>query len=136
MKYNAAFKHRVLKHYKANTRGSGFAALALRFDVKGGRRVVRGWWTRWDGTLASLERSRGSGRKPLLTENEKKKHILKFVENANKKGTVVDYPEVVKNIKKETGKDVSVRTARRIGKTELALRYKNTKRALISQGRS
>lgn len=77
MKYSAEYKHAVLQHYKEKTRGSGFLALAKRFDIKGGKEVVRGWFARWNGRVESLGRRTGSGRPQILTQSELKDAVRK-----------------------------------------------------------
>ncbi len=134
MKYSAEFKQRVLQHYKEKTRGSGFLALAKRFDIKGGAGEVQRWYKRWTGSARSLERRPGSGRPQVLTKLEKKTHILKFVERCNKKGEVVDYPRVRQNVMNKTGKQISLREVRRIGREEFNIRWKRTTRTLMAQG--
>ena len=134
MKYSAEYKHAVLQHYKEKTRGSGFLALAKRFDIKGGKEVVRGWFARWNGRVESLGRRTGSGRPQILTQSEKKTHILKFVERMNKKGEPVDYPAVLVNVREKTNKQISLSQLRHIGRHEFNLRWKKTARTLVSQG--
>lgn len=134
MKYSPEYKHRVLQHYKEKTRGSGFLALAKRFAIKGGKREVRRWFARWNGRVESLGRRTGSGRPQILTQKEKKTHILKFVEKMNKKGEAVDYPAVLENVREKTNKGISLRQLRDIGRREFNLRWKKTTRTLVSQG--
>lgn len=134
VKYSAEFKHNVLRLYKPNTRGSGFKALAARFDIKGGGIEILRWWKRWNGKKTSLERREGSGRPQVLTSAEKKKHMLRFVEANNKKSQPVNYHHVRQRVVEKTGKQLSLRRVRSIGKSELGLRWKKTTRSLYSQG--
>ena len=78
-KYSAAFKERVVREYQPGVRGQGFAALAKRFKVENlvlAPKLVQSWWRKWNAggrTLEALES--GAGRRSILTENEKQKHI-------------------------------------------------------------
>jgi hypothetical protein len=129
-KYPATFKELVLREYQPGVRGHGFAALAKRFKVGksgDGAKLVRLWWKKWNAggrTLAALEVV--TGRRSILSETEKQKHILKFVMHKNLIGEAVDYPEVHENVITKTKKEISLRQVKDIGKNELDITWKQT----------
>lgn len=127
------FKQRVLAHYEPGVRGSGFAALAKRFDLSCPR-LVRDWWNKYDGTKRSLAKATTPNRKRKLTAEESEKHIKKFVIKKNKAGESVDYGAVQREVKRGTGKDVHVRTLRRYGQEDHGLSFKKTTRKLHAEG--
>lgn len=124
--------HNILREYQPGVYGYGFKALAKKYNVRGGRRLLSEWFKKWDGTESSLRKQSGGDKSSILTPKEKKTHILDF---ATKKSKVeaVNYPEVKENVEKKTGKDVSLRSVQRHGK-ELNLSSKKRKRVLKSQG--
>lgn len=130
--YPATFKERVVKEYQPGVRGHGFKALAKRFkegkSVPGpSEKLIRSWWRKWDAggrTLAALELPRG--RRSILSENEKQKHILKFVMHKNLIGEAVEYKEVHENVVSKTNKDISLTQVKDIGKNELDITWKQT----------
>jgi transposase-like protein len=129
-KYPAAFKERVVREYQPGVRGKGFGALAKRYKVgKSGpsAKLIQLWWRKWNSggrTLEALEPVAGAGRRSILTETEKQKHILKFVIHKNLIGEAVDYPEVHENVLTKTKKDISLTQVKAIGKNELDITWK------------
>ena len=90
-------------------------------------KLIQCWWKKWNAggrTLEALE-SR-AGRRSILTENEKQKHILKFVAHKNLIGEAVDYKGVHENVIAKTKKDISLRDVQFIGKNELDITWKCT----------
>ena len=68
-------KHAILLEYSPHDHTHSFAALAARHNVKGGAVVVRKWYARWNHTVSSLKRQRGSGRKRIFTLLDINRHI-------------------------------------------------------------
>jgi hypothetical protein len=93
--YSPSEMHEILKEYQPNVKGSGFKALATKFNVKGGAKLIRLWFRKWDGTENSLEKISGGDHRSILTEKEQKKHISKFTDKASDIEAVT-YPQVVK----------------------------------------
>lgn len=134
VKYTAEFKHNVLKDYKTGVRGHGWKALAKTWNVEGGVHRIKEWYKRWNGSVQSLQDRRRPNRDLVLTEAEERTHILHFVRDCNRKGKHVDYKDVHANVTAKTGKEVSYRTVKRIGKERLNLRYKVTTKYLKTEG--
>jgi transposase len=130
--YSPSEMHEILKEYQPNVKGSGFKALATKFNVKGGAKLIRLWFRKWDGTENSLEKISGGDHRSILTEKEQKKHISKFIDKASDIEAVT-YPQVVKNVERKTKKKPSLRTVQRIGK-KFKFTSKKRKRVLESEG--
>jgi transposase-like protein len=125
-KYSPAFKERVVREYQPRVRGKGFAALATKFPGPSST-LIQKWWRKWTAggrTVEAFEPEAGRGRRSILTEKEKEKHILKFVIHKNVIGEPVDYKEVHENVISKTGKDISLTRVQAIGNDELDLSWK------------
>jgi transposase len=125
--YTPDFKQHVLEHYRAGVTGSGFAALATRFAVPGGASTVRGWHARWDGSVTSLQRQRGSGRKPILTEGEVQRHIVQPIRRSNRQHKAVHYAPLRARLIAATGKQPSLRTVQSYGHDD-AVKHQRTRK--------
>jgi hypothetical protein len=124
--------HTILLQYKPGVRGNGFRALATKFRIKGGHKLISSWYSKWDGTELSLEKQSGGDKRSILTPKERKKHIYDFVDKKSK-SEAVKYTEVKKNVEKKTNKRPALRTVQRNGKS-LGITSKKRKRTLKSQG--
>jgi hypothetical protein len=124
--------HHILQQYKPRVRGCGFDALATRYKIKGGGRLVKYWYDKWDGTEFSLIKHSGGDRRSILTPEEKKKHIYDFT-SKKAKLEAPTYLEVKSNVEKKTGKRPSLATVKRDGKS-LRITSKKRKRVPKSQG--
>ena len=131
-RHSADFKEHVLLEYHANTRGSGYAALAKRFRLADPK-IIRYWMKKYDGTTESLEKKTKPNRKRKLTEEESEKHVHQFVIKRNRAHKHVDYDDVQEEVKKRTGKEVAVRTLRRYGYEDYGITEKQTTRKLVSE---
>jgi transposase len=124
-KYPVSYKERVVREYEPGVRGKGFKALGNRYNLA--PRLIKLWWKKWeDGgrTREALEQQHGGGRRSKLTDKEKEKHILEFVNEKNAMAEPVDYLEVHENVIATTHKEISLRTIQEIGKEELGLTWK------------
>lgn len=120
--FNATTKHHILLEYDAQSPDHSFTSLALRHGVKGGRATIINWWHRWDGTVASLERKKVSGRPHVLTQREVHQYIAEPIRQLNHSHKRVRYTSIAESLRRKTNKSVSDRTVRRIGKEELGAR--------------
>jgi len=68
-----------------------------------------------------------------FSEKEKKKEILGYISKRARKDAAI-YREVKENIESKTGKNIALRTVRRLGK-ELKASSKKTKRKSPSEGK-
>ena len=135
-KYSAPFKLQIVSEYKKNQRGSGFRALARKYQIKGGAKAVRNWWLTWRSggeTLEALEPQMRGHRRHKLTESEEKM-IVDFVTQRNDEKKSVDYKQVHKHIVRKTQKQVAYTTIKEIGK-ERGISWKKTTRTLSVEGK-
>jgi hypothetical protein len=130
--YPPRFIHTILKQYKMGVRGSGFKALASRYNIKGGHKLISAWYAKWDGTIYSLTKQSGGDRRSILTPEEKKKYVYDFIVKKSK-SEAATYQEVQKNVEKKTGKAPKPRTIRDYGEAA-KITSKKRKRVLKSQG--
>jgi transposase len=129
-------KHNILTHYCAGVRGSGFAALARRFAVKGGAGVILRWHVRWDGTPASLQEQPRSGRPRTLSRAEISRHVRAPLLAANRAHRAVHYTTLLPAVRAKTGKELSLRTLRRYGKEQLGAKQKRSKKRTAGESES
>lgn len=121
-------KHNILTHYSAHQRGAGFKALARRFAVQGGHKLIREWHARWDGTPVSLEHKGGAGRPRVLSTRQVQQHVRAPILRANQAHTAIHYTDLRASIQRKTGKSPSLRTVQRYGKEEQGAKQKHTKK--------
>ncbi len=126
-------KQRILEEYQPGVRGKGFKALAKRYSIKSGPKTISKWYQKWDGTKESLEKESGGDRRSILSDKEKKTHILGFIAKRAKKDPA-NYREVKENVESKTGKQMAIKSVRRIGK-ELGVSSKKTKRKTPTEGK-
>jgi hypothetical protein len=105
--FTPALKHHILQQYLPHSPDNSFAALAKRYDVKGGKSTVQRWYARWDGTPRSLERKPGSGRPRALSSAEIRANIHQPIQSRNRSHRPVHYPELWQSTISTTGKSVS-----------------------------
>jgi transposase len=116
-------KHSILLEYCAGDNNHGFEALARRHAVRGGRRVVKRWFDRWDGTPQSLQEGDRTGRPRIVNADKAGAIIKQSVGRANRKHMAIDYVKVADDIRTKTDADVSVRSVRRWGR-EMGVQHK------------
>lgn len=130
--YSPNFIHNVLLQYRKGVKGYGFAALAKKNNIKGGKQMVSYWYSKWDGTESSLTKQSGGDTRSILTDKEKKTHIRDYVAKKSKVEAAT-YREVKKNVETKTKKSLSLTTVKRGGKSQ-NITSKKRKRVPKSQG--
>jgi hypothetical protein len=126
--YSAEFKQEVLSHYHERQRGSGFGALATRFQVPGGKGTISRWFNQWDGTIASLQQHPSVGRPSILQPAEIKQHIGTAVQSHNRHHQSIHYTDLLQPVRAATHTSLSLRTLQRYGKETLHIKSKATKK--------
>jgi len=116
-------KHSILLEYCAGDNNHGFEALARRHAVRGGRRVVKRWFDRWNGTPQSLQEGHRTSRPRIVNAGKTSAIIKQSVGRANRKHMAIDYVKVADDIRTKTEADVSVRSVRRWGR-EMGVQHK------------
>lgn len=93
------------------------------------------WYHAWEGTVESLKRKKGQGRKRKLSEEEVKQYILEPIRKKNRKTEPVQYRDVLAPLQDGTGKKVSLRTVQRIGKENAGINTERTQKKEKWEGR-
>jgi hypothetical protein len=125
---SADTKHHILLEYTKHDPSHTFTALARRHAIKGGMRVIRRWHRQWDGTAASLVHKKGAGRPCILNRGEINRCIQAPILASNRSHTAVSYTQLLPEVQGKTGKHISLRTIQRIGKEQLRIKLKHTKK--------
>jgi hypothetical protein len=120
-------KHHILTQYLPSSHDNSFAALAHRYNIKGGKRTIQRWYARWDGTPASLERRAGAGRHRLLSSAQIRDTITLPILNHNRAHRPVHYTELLSSVRTKTGTSVSLPTIQRYGKQIVRARDRSTR---------
>lgn len=131
-KYSPEEKLRILSGVVPGSREHGFRATSKRFKVAGGKSVV----ARWFAHKEDLADKRTSHRQQALSMAEKAQHIKQFIATANQAGKVVNYNDVQNEVQTKTGKLLSTKRLRAIGKNELGISFKKTKLTLYQDGKA
>lgn len=132
--YSADTKHHILRQYKRDVRGCGFRALALKHGVPNGARTLEYWYSKWDGTPASLEKQTTSHKRRRLDPQQVQQNIRGYVETMNKQGDQVIYADVKEHVEEETAQPIAYSTLTRYGYNEAHVSYKRTTRTLTTDG--
>ncbi|CAF1539553.1 unnamed protein product [Rotaria sordida] len=115
-KYTCQFKHDVLQEYRPGIYGYGFKALAKRFKIKGGHKLIMSCYRRWKGGVDSLKPTSKGCRSHTMTRQQVRHYILEFVGLMNNKYVAVDYNVSQEHIESVLKRKVPIRTIRRYGK--------------------
>jgi hypothetical protein len=122
-------KHSILLEYIPYSRTHGFQSLANRHGVAGGKHTLLEWYSRWDGTAASLEEKRSPGRPRILTTQEVQRHVATRIRAANRSSKRIHYTDIHQAVERETHQTLSLRTLRRYGEEDLgAKQHRGNKR--------
>lgn len=122
VKFPPYLKHHILTHYQPYSSDNSFASLATRYGVKGGARTIHRWHDVWNGTIQSLERKRGSGRKRVLSKRQVHQYIRMPIQNKRRHHLPVHCPELHSNLEQKTGIQISSRSIRRYSQRDVGAR--------------
>ncbi|CAF0851294.1 unnamed protein product [Rotaria sordida] len=112
-KYICQLKHNVLQEYRPGIYSYELKALAKRFKIKDGHKLIMSWYRQWDGDVDSLKPTSKGCRSRTMTRKQVRHHILEFVESMNNKHVAVDYNVVQAHIESVLKRRVPIRTIRR-----------------------
>jgi transposase len=126
-------KHHILTQYRAHSREYSFVALASRYAVKGGESTVRKWYRQWNGSAASLERKKGSGRPRALSEAQVNNLIRTPIRNKNRAHIAVSYTQLLPSVQQKSGKQIALRTVRQYGKRDVGATMKHCKKRMAAE---
>lgn len=133
--FSAEAKHYILLEYAPLDTSRSFSALARRHAVKGGERTIRRWHQRWNGTAHSLERKEGSGKARILTAAEVSRHIRAPILAANRKHRAIHYTDLLPEVQRKTGKQISLRSLQQYGKEELGVKQRRSKKRTAAESK-
>lgn len=119
---NAEAKHHILLEYAPHDATRSFTALARRHGVTGGARLLRLWYSRWDGSPAPLQHRHGAGRPRTFSRQQVQQHIRTPILRSNRTARTVKYTELLPRVQQNSGTQISLRTLQRYGKEELGAR--------------
>lgn len=128
-------KHNILTIYSSNKHKHSFNSLAHQYNIKGGGRTIQNWYKVWNGTPKSLERKTGSGRPTVLTSQQVRDYIRMPICNKNRSSKPIHYPQLLSSIREKTDIDVSLSTIQKIGKNELGVKQKRTKKRTAQESK-
>lgn len=112
-------KHSILSHYTSPNNTQTLALILSLHQVNASRQAVESWRKTWDGSVESLKHRGGAGRPRILTKREVTRYIKRPIRDANRSSKCIRYSRVAQSVREKTGKGVSDRTIRRIGKEQL-----------------
>jgi transposase len=119
-------KQFILNQYRCKRHGSGFDALAQRYEIAGGGKTIQRWYQQWDGTVESLKKKPGAGRPRLLEEAEITQHISIPIKRKNRRSQPIHYTDILRPLQEQTQKKISLRTVQRYGKENAEINSKRT----------
>jgi hypothetical protein len=126
--YSDEFKQEVLSLYHKGQRGSGFAALARRFQIPGGGRTICRWFNQQNGSVPSLQQHQAVGRPRILQPTDIQQHVGTVVQSHNRHHQSVHYPDLLRPVRAATHTSISLRTLQRYGLETLHIKNKRTKK--------
>lgn len=127
-------KQSILTHYTSRRNDESVDSIIARHGVSVTRQSVYGWLKQWDGTVASLTRSSGSGRPRLLSSRQVQHQIANRIRNYNRSGKVVRYTRMLPAVQAATGQQLSLRSLQRYGKEDLHAKQTRGKKRTADEG--
>jgi transposase len=122
-------KHSILTHYTSSHNNNTLEHILSLHDISISRRTVQNWLNKWNGTIESLQHEPVSGRPHILTTNEVYNYITAPIRRMNRSYKPVRYTKIANQVREKTGKNITDRTIRLIGKNKLgAKRTRGKKR--------
>jgi hypothetical protein len=126
--FTPKLKHHILKQYEPHSRENSFAALALRYNITGGKRLVKYWFDQWDGSAASLERKQVNGRPRLLSRVQVNNLIRTPIKNKNRSHKAVHYTQLLPSVRLKSGTQIALRTLQNYGMRDAGGMGKHTQK--------
>jgi hypothetical protein len=122
----AQHAHDILIHCDTRRPDQTEVDVAALHGATVGRTTIWEWRQRWDGSAQSLERHEGTGATSILTPSEVSRHVRAPILAANRAHRAVSYTKLLPEVRRKTGKSISTRTIRRIGKEQLEVKANHT----------
>jgi len=134
--FTPQLKHHILTQYQSHNRNNSFVALAQLYNIPSGESTIRKWYRRWNGSAASLERRKGSGRPRLLNRAQVNSLIRVPIRNKNRAHTAIHYTQLLPTIREKTGTQLSLRSVQRYGQRDVHGKGKHTKKTTSKECKS
>jgi hypothetical protein len=132
---SAETKHAILLHARSRGANQSLDDVAAVHGVAGGRRTLAKWRRKWDGTPRSLQRKAGSGKQRILSRAQVSQHVRAPILAANRAHRAIHYTTLLPSVREKTRKKVSLRSLQRLGKQELGVKRKHTKKRTADEGK-
>jgi hypothetical protein len=88
-------KHEILTHLRSRSSTQSVDSIAALHGVKGGRRTLNLWLSRWDGTPQSLQHDKGAGRPHILSRAQVSRHVRAPILAANRAHRAIHYSSLL-----------------------------------------
>jgi transposase len=124
----AEAKHHILLEYQPRSTTHSFAALARKHNIAGGESTVRRWHQRWNGSAASLQEKKRSGRPRLLSRAQVSRYVRAPILAANRAHRAIHYSTLLPSVQAKSHTQVSLRSLQRYGQQELGVKQKHSKK--------
>jgi hypothetical protein len=132
---SADTKHAILLEYSPHDSTRSFAALAARHSIAGGSSTIVRWHQRWNRTPQSLQRKHGSGKARTLTAAEVSRHVRAPILAANRSHRAIHYTDLLPEVRRKTGKQLSLRSLQQYGKEQLAVKQRHTRKRTADESK-
>jgi transposase len=132
---SAQQKHDILIHCESRPQGVSEVAIAALHGATVSRATIWNWRQRWNHTPQSLEHAAVAGRPSTLTPLEISRHVRTPILAANRTHHAVSYTKLLPQVKRKTGKELSLRTLQRTGKEKLGVEAKHTKKRTADESK-
>jgi transposase len=133
MKFSAEQRHHILTAYTPNSRNNSLRALSIQYGLAADGRTIKRWLKRWDGTVASLQDRKSSGRPRLLTPTLVHNHIRQPIIASNRSHVRVSYTDIHNRIRERNPVQISLRSVRRYGQVVVGARQLRTRRQSVDE---
>lgn len=121
-------KHDILIHIQSHDTHCDPVTIANLHGVIVTRQTIWNWQQQWNGTPQSLEHKIGAGRPRLLTTTEVTRYVRQPILAANRSHTAINYTQLLQSIQQKSHKRISIQTLRRVGKEQLNVKFKHTRK--------
>jgi transposase len=133
-RYTPEFRQRVAEAYLNREDDVSARAVAERWKVGGGHKLVLRWARQYDGSLASLAKRTHPNRPQILSPHQQGRFIRDPILRRQAEKRAVNYKELATRIRSQTDLSFSDRTVRRYGQRNFNYHERRTKRQEPREG--
>jgi transposase len=128
-------KHSILTHYTSPLNNNTLDQILSLHDISVTRQTVYNWLNKWNGTIESLQHEVGAGRPHILTKQEEYNYITAPIRRMNRSYKQVKYTKIANQVREKTGKNITDRTIRLIGKSKLGAKKTRGKKRTLEESK-